>query len=115
MVLVKIKHAEHEVDWKVDPSIEGETHDTCPSCGTDVEPHDVVGIKNHHEGVLYCCDSSNGQGCGATWARTTRMGADHLRRAGKAPKWEVASSARGRQYFSVSMDAETYRRIFGHD
>ncbi len=117
-VLVKVTDPSKEHDWHVDPTVEGLDHDSCVGCGTrGLDPQFRKGDPNGgiQHWSMYHHDPQAG-GCGATWTRTSRQGAEADAAQGVHSKWLTGSADRNVTYSLPSRAfRDHYREIFGHD
>lgn len=110
--------SDEKTDWKLSDSVEGEGHDHCPGCDSDVEASDRFGGE-HGTPLMweqYVHDrKGDGTACGAVWTRTTGSGLDRNMRNNQQTKWLTTSAAKGRVYSLPSRQFENnYERAFGH-
>lgn len=104
-------------EWQISTSVEGESHDHCVNCGTDVEATNRFGGE-HGTPLLweqYSHDMRKG-GCGAAWTRTTPQGLERNTRNDAPTKWLTTAGTVGRVYSLPSRQFESnYRKAFGHE
>lgn len=106
-----------ERDWQVSPNVNGDDHDKCVSCDTDVEPIEHFGGE-HGTPLMwqqYNHDRKAG-GCGATWTRTTAQGLERNTTRDQQTKWLTGAASTERRYFTPSEAYRSnYQRVFGHE
>jgi hypothetical protein len=103
-------------DWRVSDVVEGESHDHCPSCDTDVEASDGFGGEHGTPRMWsqFVHDRKEG-GCGAIWTRTTQYGLDRNTSRNAQTKWLTTGASAGRVYSLPSKAYEDgWERIYGH-
>lgn len=105
-------------DWSVSGGVEGDGHDHCPGCGSDVEERNRFGGEGGmpHMWSQYVHDrKDDGAACGAVWTRTTKYGQERNTKNNQQTKWLSTSAASGRVISVPSPAYEAaYERIFGH-
>jgi hypothetical protein len=111
-VLIK---SDEPKEWRVSDAVEGDGHDHCVGCDTDVEASGGFGGEygTPHMWSQYVHDRRDG-GCGAVWTRTTGYGQERNEQHNMGSKWLTTGAAKGRAY---SLPSDQYQRnwevIFG--
>lgn len=99
----------------------GEYYDRCPHDGcVEVERSYKSGGRDgrkqeHLDWSMYHADPRKG-GCGTSWTRDTKQGAERARQRGINPKWLTQAASTDRTTFTpTDTYRDNYARIFGHD
>ncbi len=97
-------------DWHVNQSVDGLDWDRCPCCSSSVEPQFRKGDPNGgiQHWSMYHHDPQAG-GCGATWTRTSRQGAEADAAQGVHSKWLTGSADRNVTY---SLPSRAFRNNY---